>query len=396
MDSMNKQKNKIFKGLFIAAIAALSLIALVTIISPLTREFGNLANSILYAILLPVVFVLGAYCKTTIKIKNLLIGVGVIFAALVLLSDVATWTQYGLFHTAIYKDTPIYYLNATPYNVTEEVLFFSNLSFKEVSINYAGTFQVIVSMFLPAAFLLDRKSEKKYFITSLVIGSIGLFSLISVPNLNGIYIVAIVWMLTLLYKIFINNKVVKNIYRYSLLGLFAIACLFYLIAGINACLGFKMTGFLETIFETNPIMKNVSVVIARDENFINLFGLDSNLLTNNNASAIISTKTGIFEVEILKDIGIVGVILTFLFILISFKSISKTIEDSKLTVFEKLTSIMIIGSFFIYTSLFYDAMPYVFEGIYVPFFRYLPTLFVVFVLSFMFYVPERKEKKNEK
>ena len=86
-----------------------------------------------------------------------------------------------------------------------------------------------------------------------------------------------------LYKFYWKNHKVITIVKFVVIGLFALAVIFYIVASINASIGFKFTGFFEKLFVTNSLMKNVSEVLEslspRSESLgalIGPFGLNIN------------------------------------------------------------------------------------------------------------------------
>ena len=399
MDSKNSIFNKLYSKLMWVGVGLLSLIALIVLAGPFAQGMGNDAATIILniicALALPGLFLLGIYAKKSFRMEDILIIIGAILAAFVFVSMIATWAQYGLFHTIIYTKTPIYYLDSVPYDVTKEVMFLNGFQMQTVTKDYAGIFAVLCGAYFPGAFFVDRKKMKPEFILVLVIGSIGLLSLLTVPNFKGLIILAVVSLFVVLYKFYWENKKVITIVRFVLLGIFAFFILFYMIAGFNALAGFKFTGFLEKLFETNPIMSKVSEVLAgmnmKDgAKFINLFGLNFKYDIYSDIEAIALVKSGIFEVELLKEVGVFGVTLMLIFILVSFTSFDRQLSHGQNSDFERITLVMLFGSFFIYESLFFDQLPFIYQVSYSPFLRFVPFLVLLFLLGMSYYSEDFK------
>mgnify|MGYP003311949061 CR=1 FL=1 len=391
MDSKNSILNKIYSKLLWVGVGLLSLIALIILFGPFTQASGTAIN-IIAAIALPGVFVLGLYARKSLRIEDLLIVFGAILAAIVLVSMIGTWTQYGLFHALIHSKIPTYYLDAVPYDVTKEVMFLDGFKMKTVTTEYAGIFSVLCGAFLPGAFFIDRKKMKPEFIFILVIGSVGLLSLLTVPNFKGLIILAIVSLFAVLYKFYWENKKVITTVRFTLIGLFVFFALFYVVAGFNALAGFKFSGFLEKIFVANPIMRNASDVlegmnIKDGSKLVNLFGLNPNALIRSDFEFYSLTKSGIFEVELLKEVGVFGITLFMLFVSVSFASFDRQLSHGQNSDFERVTLVMLFASFFVYESLFYDQMPMIYEVdmAYKPFLRFIPFLVLLFFLGMSYY-----------
>lgn len=399
MDSKNNVLNKIYSKLMWVGVGLLSLIALIVLFGPFSQGMGNDAATIILNIIcalsLPGLFLLGIRARKSLRIEDLLIVFGAIIAAIVFVSMIATWTQYGLFHTLIYGKTPIYYLDAVPYDVTNEVMFMHGLKIQPMTKDYAGVFGVLCGAFLPGAFFINRKKMKPEFIFVLMIGLIGVTSLVTVPNFKALIVLAVVSLFVVLYKFYWENKKVITIVKFVLIGIFAFFVIFYMVAGINALAGFKFTGFFEKLFVTNPIMSKASQVLEgmnlKDgATLVNLFGLNFKYSLVSEIEDIAMIKSGIFEVELLKEVGVFGVSLMLMFVLVSFVSFDRQLSHGQNSDFERITLVMLFGSFFIYESLFFDQLPTVIQPTYSPFLRFVPFLVLLFFLGMSYYSEDIK------
>ena len=399
MDSKNNVLNKIYSKLMWVGVGLLSLIALIVLFGPFSQGMGNDAATIILniicALALPGLFLLGIRARKSLRIEDLLIVFGAIIAAIVFVSMIATWTQYGLFHTLIYGKTPIYYLDAIPYDVTNEVMFMHGLKMQPMTKDYAGVFGVLCGAFLPGAFFIDRKKMKPEFIFVLIIGLIGVTSLATVPNFKALIVLAVVSLFVVLYKFYWENKKVITVVKFVLIGIFAFFVIFYMVAGINALAGFKFTGFFEKLFVTNPIMSKASQVLEgmnlKDgATLVNLFGLNFKYSLVSEIEDIAMIKSGIFEVELLKEVGVFGVSLMLMFVLVSFVSFDRQLSHGQNSDFERITLVMLFGSFFIYESLFFDQLPTVIQPTYSPFLRFVPFLVLLFFLGMSYYSEDIK------
>lgn len=392
MDSKNSFLNKIYYPLFYVAVGLLSLIGLLVAVRPVDN-FGGALSNVFFAITLPGLFLVGRWAKKSIKLDEVLLGIGLIVGSVVLISMISTWLHYGLFHTLIYKDTPIYYINAVPYDVTNEVMFFSEFRFQEVTVNYAGAFQLMAAAFIPGSFFIDRKQNKIKFIVSLVIGAIGFVALATVPNFKALIILAVVSGFALVYKFYWQNKTVIKTIKYVIWGLLALAIIFYLISGINVLAGRKFVGFLDKLCASNPIMSKVCDIMEVDGSYANLFGLSFVNVVTSDIEAVVALESGIFEVELLKEIGSIGVTLALAFIVISFISFDKSLSDTDETDFEKVTAVVFLAATFIYNSLFYSSLPRVFSTTYSQVLRFLPFMVTIFLLGMLYFTPNKGEKE---
>lgn len=394
MDSKNSFLNKLYYPLFYVAVGLLGIIALLVAVRPVDNFNGALSN-IFFAITLPGLFLLGWWAKKSIKLDEVLLGIGLIVGSVVLISMISTWVHYGFFHTLIYKDTPIYYINAVPYDVTNEVKFFSEFRFQEVTVNYAGAFQLMAAAFIPGSFFINRKQNKTKFIISLVIGVIGFVALATVPNFKALIILVVVSGFALIYKFYWQNKTVIKTIKYVIWGLLAFAIIFYLVSGINVLAGRKFVGFLDKLCASNPIMSKVCNIMEVDGSYANLFGLSFVNVVTSDIEKIVALESGIFEVELLKEIGSVGVTLALAFIVISFISFDKTLSDTEETDFGKVTAVVFLTTTFIYNSLFYSSLPRVFSATYSQVLRFIPFMVTIFLLGMLYFIPNKGVKETK-
>lgn len=390
MDSKNNLINKIYYSLFYVALGVLVLIGAIVAIGPF--KTNSLAVFIINGLLLPLIFFAGSLFKRYFKVGDVLLFVGSAAAVVVLISTIATLTQYGFFHTLLYKNTPIYYENGNAYSVVEEALFIYNFKFTEVSINYYASFGILCGAYLPSILFINRKEHKHSYWISLAIGSIGVFSLFAIGLYKATVILVIVTLGALGYKQFGKNKKIMSVSKWIIVGLFALATLFYIVAGINAGTGFKFTGFFEKLFVSNPVMRNVSEVLnaatIKNPTFgklITSFGLNAEYPLGDEVLDIAKVKTGIVEVELLKEIGPVGVALFMLLICLAFVGVIKQFNENKNSEHEKVCVSCVLLTFFVYNSLFYDSTPTIRQFGYSPFLSSISFMIILFVLGMSFY-----------
>ena len=394
MDSKNSFINKLYQPLYLVGLFLLVALAVISAVRPAQNIFEGITN-VIFAALLPALFFFGRSAKKSYKIQDVLYLIGIVVGVIVFVSMITTWINYGFFHALLYKNTPIYYLNGTPYDVTKEVIFFSGLQFQEVSVNYAGAFGLIAAAYLPGSFFIERKQNKTKFLITLSVGVVGLLSLLTVPNFKAVIVLAIVSGFALIYKFYWQNKKVIKAIKYVLLALFALALIFYLVSGINVLVGRKFTGFFDKLFASNPIMNKATQVMEVDGVYKNLFGLSFVKVVTSDIKLIVQLETGIFEVELLKEVGSIGVIISLLFILVSFISFDKYLETSDDDDFSKVTIVMFFATTFIYNSLFYSSGARIMTGEYNFVLRFVPFLIAIFLLG-MTYFSQNKTKEGQK
>ena len=166
--------------------------------------------------------------------------------------------------------------------------------------------------------------------------------------------------------------------------------MFYILAAINAVSGFPFSGFFEKVFETNAIMSKVSDVLGgifiKDgvNGLINFFGLSAKYAQGYQQFDVAFIKTGIIEVEIIKEAGVLGSTLFLLFLGISVKQLDRDLSYSDEDEFTKFILFSFLFTFLFYASLFYDASPTIHEISYTPIMRSPITYVVLLIVGALF------------
>lgn len=371
----------------------LGLILIVSImggVNDFSRFFETYTN-IALIVALPGFLALGFFLRNLndVKPKTVLLIIGGALAAICLFGLFSTLIEYGLFYSLIYKKTPNYYYNGTPFDVTKEMYWLSGFEFNETFIEYGSLFAVLAASFLVALLFISPKKEKREFVAFAVIGGIGLLTLLIIPNFKALIVLVVAAEFAMIYKFLKGQKKVQKILGFSFLGIIGLGLIFFIIALINAAIGFK---FLDRIFVNNGLMKNASVVMdaIMSKNFdgsLNLFGLVP-LMTNETAFL---TNTGIFEIELLKEVGVFGTVIFAGFIIYMGYLIWRYLVNSKDNDSHKATFIVLLLAFFIYETFFHTINVSVHKQEYNAFLR-SPLFFVVlFVMGYLISDSRKKE-----
>lgn len=410
-----KSNSVVFKNFYnaisIITIVSLGVIAFIGAISPFTAAtVGNSAvTSIFFAILLLASLFLGYFITKyeIFKFKNIAAILLSVVAVLVLISTISTWVEYGLFHVVRYKNTPIYYYNGNPYDVTKEACLLSFTGLKTVSVEYCGFYSLICASVLPAAVFYKCKNKTDKLIRGLFFGIalVGVISLLTLPNIPALIIFIIVSLFVTMMKFFEKNKTAKTVVRVVLLSLLLLAFVFYLLTLLNVAIGRKFPGILNKVFCENPIMRNVSnvlegMLLKQNGKSVNILGLNTNYEPLSKINNIALTKSGIIEIEIIKEIGLIGLPFLFVFLTGSFLLVGAQIKCGKNDNFEKLLGLGVALSFFIYASLHYDCVPYIYkvndQYIYMHTLKFVPLYICLFFVGCSFYSPKYISKEQKK
>ena len=363
-----------------------------------SKSFSTLSNISLF-LSLPAFLVLGFCVRKMgdVKPKTVLFVVGGGLAAITLFGLFSTMFQYGFFYSLIYKKTPNYYYNGIPYDVTKEMFWLSGFEFSEVYVEYGSLFALLCAAFLPGLLFISPKKDRNDFIICAAIGGVGLLTLLIVPNIIAIVVLIVVSEFALMVKFLKNNKKVQEILGILFLVVVGFGLLFFALALINAASGFKFTGILDRIFVSNRIMLKCQPVLEAlfakvDGSLVNLFGLQSYVSNE----SVLLTETNVFEVELLKEVGLFGAILFLGFVIMMGYFVWKYIKTGKDDMFVKSIFVTILLAFFAISTVANAVIiaPHN-EVSYSPFLRSSSLLIVLFLFGYIYRAPSKEEEKHE-
>ena len=363
-----------------------------------SKSFSSIGNISLF-LSLPAFLALGFFIRKLedVKPKTVLFAVGGGLAAITLFGLFSTLIEYGPFYSLIYKNTPNYYYNGIPYDITKEMFWLSGFEFGEVYIEYGSLFAILCASFLPGLLFISPKKNRNDFIICALIGGIGILTLLIIPNLKAILVVALASSFAFILKFLKNHKKVQEIMGISFLAIVGLSILFFIFALTNAALGFKFTGILDRIFVSNRIMLKTQPVFEAlfakvDGQMVNLFGLQSYVYNER----VLLTETSIFEVELLKEVGLFGTILFLGFVIIMGYFVWKYIKTGKDDDSVKSIVVVLLLSFFVTASMFNAVIIAPHNDVsYNPFLRSSLLLVVLFLLGYVYRAPTKEEEKHE-
>ena len=383
-------------------VGILFLISGIGAFGPNSKNFHPLLN-ISLLLSLPAFLALGFITRklNDVKPKTILMVIGGGLALITLFGLFSTLIEYGLFYSLIYKSKPNYYYNGMPYDVTKEMFWLSGFEFGEVYIGYGSLFAVLCASFLPGLLFISPKKERNDFIICLAIGCIGLLTLLIIPNFKAIIVVALASLFAFFLKYLKDHEKVKKIVGYAFLGIVGLGILFFIVALANAAAGFKFTGILDRIFVSNRIMANTKPVFEamfakNNGDMSNLFGIYMYNYTGSvNGETILKTETNIFEVELLKEVGLFGAVLFIGFVVLMGYFVYKYVKESKDSDAVKSIIVVLLLTFFVFTSFSNTVVvvPHNADS-YCPFLKTSTLLVVLFLLGYIFIPPTKKEVKE--
>ena len=364
-----------------------------------SKNFSLLSNiSLLLA--LPAFLILGFVVRklNDVKPKIVLLVVGAGLGAITLFGLASTIIEYGFFYSLIYKSKPLYFFEGWPYDVTKEMYWLNGFSFGEVFIEYGSLFALLCASFLPGLLFISPKKERNEFIVCAAIGGVGLLTLLVIPNWKALIILVLASAFAFIFKFLKNHQKTQKIIGISFVSLVGLGVVFFIIALVNAAIGFKFGGILQRIFEKNTIMlkchETIRMVFYKDYNGdrTNLFGLS---LFEYNKDAFVE-ETGIFEVQLLKEVGLLGTFVFIGFIILMGFFLFKYIKKSKDEDSIKAVTVTMLLAFFLFETLFYISSYEVHdEDSYTPFLRSPALLVMLFLFGYTFMPLEKEGEKHE-
>ena len=379
-------------------VAILFIVSLMGSLNSFSKGFSKLSNLAL-ALALPGFLFMGFALRkfNDVKPTIVLLVVGAALAAITVFGLFSTLIEYGFFYRLIYKDTPNYYYNGIPYNVTKEMYWLNGFAFEEIYIEYGSLFAVLTAAFLPGLLFLSPKKERNEFIICASIGGVGLLTLLILPNFKAIILLAVVSLFAFAYRFLKNNKKVMKILGICVVCGLGLAFLFFLVSMINAAAGYKLPGFLNRVFVQNKFMTNVTPIYdalfaKADGKLVHLFGLNTAYYSGDLA---VWVESGYFEVELLKEVGLFGTLIFGAFLIVTGYFLVQYLKHSEDHDYIKSVFVVLILAYFVYETFFNMITIAPHENSYEAFLRTPTLLVVLFVLGYVFTVPTKKEVEHE-
>lgn len=348
---------------------------------------------------------LSARRMKTFSTKNALYCIGGGLALLTLIGTIVTWAQYGVFYPLIHAKAGSYYYDGNLYSILNEMAWLQGFKVVEVSQNYGGLFALMSACFLPALLFIKYKEDKLMFIVFAVIGGIGLISIISIPNFYALVFYVIAFACALFYRFLRNNELAIKILKYAILVVVGFAVVLVIIALLNASVDgvhsfIAGSSFLDRIFNSNRIMMVANPIIAAALKPYNLFGLNHIVTGYDIPLSAVQTSSGAFEIEIIKEGGIIAFLLFIVFAVFAYESFTRYLKSSKDADYVKVIFLTLLIGFATYCTIYLDVFPVTHDSqVYLPFTSSLPFFVILFVIGFTA-LPKGKEdvsyQKQEK
>ena len=323
--------------------------------------------SILQFVSLLAFFLLGAGLRhiTALKTRYVIYGLLGALGLLVAITLIYSLVRYGPFYAVKYKGM-VYYFDGVSFPIDKEGKVLSGFSLLESSLLFASRPAFLLASSGVSLMALSPKKEKRLFIVIACLAFLGLLSLVLTPYLEGLIVLAGVYFLFGLLRLFehLRKKHEKGIdifYRvvfFVLIGIAVIGTVLLLTedkTNLFTKLNLRRRGNIVDRFftEVGDMLYNGN----QNKPFLNiksiLFGFQP---ASNNGFATIHTDR-VFEINVLCQCGLPCFLLLVYLFFYFLKKEKDYLHLSRDTFGERFFFLALLAAIFIHYSFFSDEMP---------------------------------------
>ena len=317
-------------------------------------------------------------------------------AVYVLVNLIVTLVYYVPFYTLIYQNSFIFYDGKpSPVPVGSMAYMLYGFKFLEVSVTYWRLFPAILSTALIALFFIKFKENKKVFIAYLIMGLLGLISLIFTISkynlLTDIFLVLFLATLLVAYKFPKSRKLIK----YGVIGAGILFVIALVIVIINAQEDASFATGLQNIIASNELLSRllntnrfitpINEVFNGIFNSYKLFGLGiGSFVIPESSGLVVGAETICWFVDSFNTSGVFGALFIAIFVVFTGRKIIEYFKKGNdLDVNKMLLIGFIIGTLG-YMFVGFDSTPLIYYVDTNPFYMFPPFLTTIFLISYMY------------
>ena len=335
------------------------------------------------------------------KIKYAMIVIYSAIAILVVINLIATITDFGFFHTIVYKGKYLFYDGKiSGSSINDMAMSLMGFKMSEVSIRFFSFLpSILLSAFIPL-FFIKFNDDKKLFILYLVFGSIGLIALILTPNkwtlVTDALLVAVLTLLVLALK----KKWGKRFL--IVLGVFGgLVAIGLIIATINAQTGsdnalrsfIAGNSILNKLFNANRIAAPINCALDGLFTTSRVLGTPINIYDYTYKQGLLVTGSWLFDSIYVS--GLFGLGFFILILVSGIRRMAMYYRNSDDSIQEKVTIIAFVFTFLTYTLVNFDITPFIFKNTVIPMYENGVFLVTIFLLSYCFAKSEKPKENVE-
>ena len=336
------------------------------------------------------------------KIKNLLITVYGALALYVLLNLLVNLINFGAFYPIVYKGYYMYYsglISSVPVNDFAYTL--EGFKFIEVNMSHYVLYPALLLTSGVMLLYLSPKKEKVQFIVYAAYTFIALLALILVPSvlsLASIIIIGILLLIVYFGKRYIKTRKVFKIIMISLLVLFVLGYLVFVLNNQSSMSGIsdiiKGNGLLNKLFNTNKYATAYNSVLVDIFTRDKIFGYAAI-----DVGAIYPEEvhlSGGFIFDSFMTSGVFGTLALFIFIFVGFKAFKKYFYSHS-DEFHYQVAMLLFAIFFVsFSAFFYQGEYALYYRVYKPIYMTAPFMVMSFFFSYVYakghpYIEPKKE-----
>lgn len=366
---------------------------LLSVISPYFNGVP-IIDSMSYVLAFLAVFLLG-YSMSNNRDFNIEYALIALFAGvglLVFVSLTVSFINYGFFYITRYAGKVVYY-GGQFYSLSNQVKWLNGFEMKDVVINTASFYLVILaSLLLPAILSFKTIKNKIVRYSGLGLGILGALSIILLPSIKAAILLLPSIALVLLVNFYPKNDKVLKIIVYVGLALIGV------IAFISGLWAFRVA-VVVNILNSNPLTSMIynhpfvirwGVTIRESMSYF--FGTTAGF-----AAGELSTRN--FILDTLRQAGWIATLAIIVFLAFSIKQTIGFIRDGTDSKFTKLTIVSLLTAFFTYSLIAYPHMQFVtFSTItrnsVSPFIQNGMWLVALFLFGYVSYFPLNTKPNN--
>ncbi len=382
---------------FLGLLAPLLIFGLFMVLSPLYHLLEDALGNI--AIVLGLVsFLTMGYSLSKnpdFKIDKALLAIFIGLAVLLGVSLLITMYRYAPFYVWNYADQVIYY-DGEIYYLAEEAKWLYAFSIKEVNLDHFGLYSVVTASAVGGLLFLPKKAKYSDYLPWLVIGFIGILSIVLLPNIPAIKYLFIPLAIVAFVRFFPKKLWASKFLKYTL----------YIVSGVAgvAIVLFVLKAFggtaIQSLFSGNAILNRIfnnsrvySYAYVLRHSFDYPFG---GLYDIYNGPASIVETTSSFIFDALYQGGWFAFAGILAFLVMGAISLVRYMKESKDTPTAKGLILSFLGTYLFYSAFNYQYVQMVHEHDLVyksPFASDVLLLIAVFLIGYTFTPKKTVENK---
>ncbi len=416
LDRDEGKKDKTKTIALIVFLCPLLLFLLFTIASFFWMSMGisTLIINLLSALGVIGAFIFGKEIKNDEKLpKHVFIYAIIVGLAFLSLSNlIASLADYGFFYLTRYKGM-VYFVDGVRKTITDEMAILDGFSVAYVSPEYGTLPSFILASSLCALFFLKPKEDKLLFWFIVAGGSIGLLNIVLLCNVYALIVLIPILVVALLFrflKLSSPAPLWERIVSLALLAVVVVLVLFIIVVAAKGNNIYESSELLSRIFNNGKLLKGINQTInvvfnygflsVRSffgmpiydvKSFGDLSNLTSTLLTSSSWDGSITYWTAFnlhtFEFSALMEGGIVCFFMLCLFMVSLFPLFRRYVREGEAIQGSRYFFLSLVLAYFIYQSLFSDALPFLGASNYVSPFVLNPYFILIVAIVGYVYTP---------